>query len=131
MGGGAGRRSHFYSTVLHVTTLTHFTPINFLLTVMRVIHVMKSAPSPRIIIFHSVMHVIRGMHDKHVMSPITVRRFIGGQGVRLITYITYITRITCITLRIIMTGVKGVGLKTRIRCITCITLITPNRFIGE
>ena len=80
---------------------------------MRVIHVMKSASSPRIIIFHSFMNVTRGMHDTHVMSPITVRRFIGGQGVRLITYITYITRITCITLRTIMAGEKGVGLKTR------------------
>ena len=53
-----------------------------------VIHVMKSAPSHRIIIFHSVMHVIRAMRDKHFMSPVTVRRFIGGQGVILITDIT-------------------------------------------
>ena len=56
---------------------------------MGIIHVIEYAPSHRIIIFHSVMHVIRGMHDKHFISPVTVGRFIGGQGVILITYILH------------------------------------------
>ena len=68
-------------------------------------------------------------YQRHAKTVIIVS--IGEKECLFITRITCTTHIIRITLRRIMIGVKGVALKTRIKCITCITLIAPSGFIAE